>query len=171
MVHFFKFSGADTFPSDGEVFCVSLPSNLQAMLSSPELAGQTVLSMFPSWREGSHNLLLLHCVRRGWLNHGCRGYESLSTRAKGSTCCLHTCLSGWQPRCGWIGGKSVHKSTGQSCYMSSHRFQWNFANLKGLPRDSKRQTGFCFGFFRGGGGNKQPPCFSWFTPRKSLQNR
>ena len=123
MVHFFKFSGADTFPSDGEVFCVSLPSNLQAMLSSPELAGQTVLSMFPSWREGSHNLLLLHCVRRGWLNHGCRGYESLSTRAKGSTCCLHTCLSGWQPRCGWIGGKSVHKSTGQSCYMSSHRFQ------------------------------------------------
>ena len=33
--------------------------------------------------------------------------------------------------------------------MPSHRFQWNFASLKGLLQNSKRQTGFCFGFFRG----------------------
>ena len=33
--------------------------------------------------------------------------------------------------------------------MPFHRFHWNFASLKGLPQNSKRQTGFCFGFFRG----------------------
>ena len=32
--------------------------------------------------------------------------------------------------------------------MPSNRFQWNFASLKGLPQNSKRQSGFCFGFFR-----------------------
>ena len=26
----------------------------------------------------------------------------------------------------------VHERTGQSCYMPSHQFQWNFANLKVL---------------------------------------
>ena len=31
----------------------------------------------------------------------------------------------------------VHESTGQSCYMPSHRFQWNFASLKGLPQKDK----------------------------------
>ena len=31
----------------------------------------------------------------------------------------------------------VHESTGQSCYMPSHRFQWNFARLKDLPQNSK----------------------------------
>ena len=91
VVHFLTFSGAGIFPSVGELF-----SNLKAVVSSPELAGHTVLSIFPSGQEGSRNLLLLHCVRRGRLHHGCRGYDSLSTRAKGSTCCLHTCLSGWQ---------------------------------------------------------------------------
>ena len=30
-----------------------------------------------------------------------------------------------------------------------HRFQWSFASLRGLPRNSKRQSGFCFGFFQG----------------------
>ena len=33
----------------------------------------------------------------------------------------------------------------------------------------KRQTGFCFGFYRGE--IDHPPGFSWFSPRKSLQNR
>ena len=33
--------------------------------------------------------------------------------------------------------------------MPPHRFQWNFASLKGLTQNSKRQTGFCFGFFWG----------------------
>lgn len=90
VVHFLKFSGADIIPSR--------PSYLEALLSSPELAGQTVISLLSPRRVGSRNLLLLHCVRRRWLYHGCRGYNSLSTRAKakGSTCCLHTCLSEWQ---------------------------------------------------------------------------
>ena len=54
----------------------------------------------------------------------------------------------------------VHESTGQSCYMPSHRFQWNFASLKGLPENSKRQTDFCFGFFRGE--IDHPPVFLGF---------
>ena len=54
----------------------------------------------------------------------------------------------------------VHESTRQSCYMPSHRFQWNFASLKGLPQNSKRQTGFCFGFFRGE--IDHPPVFLGF---------
>ena len=66
--------------------------------------------------------------------------------------------------------KSVSTRTpGQSCYMLSHQFQWNFASLKGLPQNSRRQTGFCFGFFRGE--IDHPPRFSWFSPKKSLQNR
>ena len=53
--------------------------------------------------------------------------------------------------------------------MPSHRFQWNFDSLKGLPQNSKRQTGFCFGFFRGE--IDHAPGFSWFSPRKSrLEN-
>ena len=44
--------------------------------------------------------------------------------------------------------------------MPSHRFQWNFASLKGLPQNSKRQTGFCFGFFRGE--IDHPPVFLGF---------
>ena len=36
----------------------------------------------------------------------------------------------------------------QSCYMPSHRFQWNFGSFKGLPQNSKRQTGFP-GFHQG----------------------
>ena len=32
--------------------------------------------------------------------------------------------------------------------MASHRFKWNFASLKGLPQNLKRQTGFFFGYFR-----------------------
>ena len=55
----------------------------------------------------------------------------------------------------------VHESTRQSCYMPSHRFQWNFASLKGLPQNSKRQTGFCFGFFPGGD-RPTPPVFPGF---------
>ena len=51
--------------------------------------------------------------------------------------------------------------------MPSHRFQWNFTSLKGLPQNSKRQTSFCFGFFPGG--DRPPPGFSWFSLRKSLQ--
>ena len=65
--------------------------------------------------------------------------------------------------------KCVHESTRQSCYIPSHRFQWNLASLKDLPQNSKRQIGFCFGFFRGEIDN--PPGFSWFLPGKSLQNR
>ena len=33
--------------------------------------------------------------------------------------------------------------------MPSHRFQRNFASLKGLPQNLKRKTGFCIGYFRG----------------------
>ena len=44
--------------------------------------------------------------------------------------------------------------------MSSYRFQGNFASLKGLPQNSKRQTGFCFGFFRGE--IDHPPVFLGF---------
>ena len=54
----------------------------------------------------------------------------------------------------------VHESTRQSRYMSSHRFQWNFASLKGLPQNPKRQAGFCFGFFRGE--IDHPPVFLGF---------
>ena len=42
-------------------------------------------------------------------------------------------------------------------------------SLKGLPQNSKRQSGFCFGFFPGG--DRPSPGFSWFSPRKSPQNR
>ena len=57
--------------------------------------------------------------------------------------------------------KSVSTRTpGQSCYMLSHQFQWNFASLKGLPQNSRRQTGFCFGFFRGE--IDHPPVFLGF---------
>ena len=55
----------------------------------------------------------------------------------------------------------VHESTRQSCYMPSHRFLWNFASFKGLPQNSKRQTGFCFGFFPGGD-RPTPPVFPGF---------
>ena len=44
--------------------------------------------------------------------------------------------------------------------MPSHRFQWNFASLKGLPQNSKRLTSFCFGFFRGE--IDHPPVFLGF---------
>ena len=33
--------------------------------------------------------------------------------------------------------------------MQSHRFQRNFASLKGLPQNLKSKTGFCTGYFRG----------------------
>ena len=33
--------------------------------------------------------------------------------------------------------------------MPSHRFQLNFTSLKGISQNSKRQTGSCFGYFRG----------------------
>ena len=47
--------------------------------------------------------------------------------------------------------------------MSSHRFQWNFASLKGPPQNSKRQTDFCFGFFsRGDRPTPPPPRFLGF---------
>ena len=45
--------------------------------------------------------------------------------------------------------------------MPSHRFQWNFAILKGLPQNSKRQTGFCFWFFSAGR-YTAPPVFLGF---------
>ena len=45
--------------------------------------------------------------------------------------------------------------------MPSHRFQWNFAILKGLPQNSKRQTGFCFRFFSAGR-YTAPPVFLGF---------
>ena len=48
------------------------------------------------------------------------------------------------------------------------RFQLNYASLK-LPQNSKTQTAFCFGFFRGE--IDQPSDYAWFSPRKSLQNR
>ena len=54
----------------------------------------------------------------------------------------------------------VHESTRQSCYMSSHRFQWNFASLKGLPQNPRRQTGFCW--FFPGGDRPPPPVFLGF---------
>ena len=41
--------------------------------------------------------------------------------------------------------------------MPSQWFQWNFASLKGLPQNSKWQTGFCFGFFRGEIDHPSPP--------------
>ena len=46
--------------------------------------------------------------------------------------------------------------------MPSHRFQWNFSSLKSLPRNSKRQPGFCFGFFRGDIEPPPPPFFLGF---------
>ena len=41
--------------------------------------------------------------------------------------------------------------------------------FKGSTQNSKRQTGFCFGFFPGR--DRPPPGFSWFPLRKSLQRR
>ena len=60
----------------------------------------------------------------------------------------------------------VHESTRQGCYMPSRRFPWNFASLKGLPQNWKRQTGLCFGSFRGE--IAHPPGFIGLLPWKLL---
>ena len=50
--------------------------------------------------------------------------------------------------------------------MLFHRFQWNFASLKGLRQNSNRPNDFWFGYFRGQTDHLPPPvCF--FGPRKS----
>ena len=61
----------------------------------------------------------------------------------------------------------IHESTSQLCYMPSHWFQWNF---KGSTPNRKQTIWFLFWLFREVG-REITPGFSWFSPRKLLQNR
>lgn len=60
------------------------------------------------------------------------------------------------------------RAPGKSCYIPSHRFQWNFARLKGLPRNSKGRVVSVLVFFFPGE-TDHPPVFPGFTKEITLE--